>query len=155
MKISLAGITLIKHFEGCYLRAYKCPAGVWTIGYGHTGLVHNDGTVYRGRVISPEEAGLLLEHDLASFARRVCDLVKRPLSQQQFDALVSFDFNTGALHRSTVLRKLNACDDAGAANALLLWNRAGREVLPGLVRRRNAERHLFLTGELKFDFGSA
>lgn len=146
------GLALVRHFEGLYLKAYPCEAGVWTIGYGHTGLQHKDGTVFHGRVITETEALKLLEYDLNQFEARVKALVKVPLSGAQFDALVSFDFNTGALHKSTVLKRLNAGDYSGAADALLMWTRAGGKVQPGLVRRRKAERHLFLTGELKFKF---
>jgi len=150
MKISSCGLDLIRHFEGLYLTAYLCPARVWTIGYGHTGLTHKDGTVKYGRVITESEAVKLLAHDMQKFEERVNRLVKVPLTQDEFDALVSFDFNTGALHRSTLLKKLNQGDKKGAAAEFAKWTRGGGKVLSGLVRRRKAERHLFETGKLNF-----
>jgi lysozyme len=152
MNISPLGIELIKHFEGLYLKAYKCPAGVWTIGYGHTGLTHQDGTVKAGRKITNAEAKELLIHDINKFAPSVEKLVKVPLKQQEFDALVSFHFNTGSLGRSTLLKKLNQMDKGGAALEFLRWTRGGGKVLPGLVRRRKAEQYLFNTGGLAFEF---
>lgn len=145
-------IDLVKHFEGFYLKAYLCPAGIWTIGFGHTGLMHNDGTVYAGRKIDQVQAEALLRYDLEKFSERVGKLVTVPLEQHQFDALVSFAFNVGegALGKSTLLWKLNRYDYIGAADEFLRWNKGGGKVLAGLTRRRKAERHLFLTGELKF-----
>jgi lysozyme len=151
MHISQKGIDLIKHFEGLYLMAYLCPAKVWTIGYGHTGIKHNDGTVKPGQRITRARAEELLAMDLnTKYAPDVRRMAKVPLTQTQFDALVSFHFNTGALGRSTLLRKLNAGDYKGAAAEFARWTRGGGKVLSGLVRRRKAERHLFETGELKF-----
>jgi lysozyme len=151
MNLSQKGIDLVKHFEGLYLTAYLCPAKVWTIGYGHTGIKHNDGTVKRGQKITKGEAEKLLAFDLQTkYAPDVRRMVKVPVNQSQFDALVSFHFNTGALGRSTLLRLLNAGDVKGAGAQFARWTRGGGRVLPGLVRRRKAERHLFETGELKF-----
>jgi lysozyme len=151
MKISNKGVGLVKHFEGLFLMSYLCPAQVWTIGYGHTGITHNDGTVKRGMKITQEKAEGLLAMDLnTKYAPDVTRMVKVPLTQNQFDALVSFHFNTGALGKSTLLRKLNAGDYQGAAAEFGKWTRGGGRVLPGLVRRRKAERHLFETGELNF-----
>lgn len=146
LRISPAGIELVKHFEGLFLKAYKCPGNVWTIGYGHTGLKHNDGTVRPGRVITEKEAEELLAHDLnEKYAPTVRRVVKRRLKQHEFDALVSFHFNTGALSRSTLLRLLNARADGEAVGAQFLrWVRGGGRVLAGLVRRRHAERAMFL-----------
>ena len=153
MNVSTQCVDLVKHFEGLYLKAYLCPANVWTIGYGHTGLKHNDGTVKRGRVITEKQAEALLMQDLnTKYAPDVERLVKVPLDQHEFDALVSFHFNTGALGRSTLLKKLNAGDKAGAAAEFLKWTRGGGKVLPGLVRRRKAEQYLFQTGRLAFEF---
>lgn len=153
MNISALGVQLVKHFEGLYLKAYLCPAGVWTIGYGHTGLKHKDGTVKKGRKITQEEADLLLFQDLnTKYAPDVRRLVTVPLAQHEFDALVSFHFNTGALGKSTLLRKLNAGDKKGAAEQFLRWTRGGGEVQPGLVRRRKAEQYLFNTGRLALEF---
>jgi lysozyme len=150
MKVSPAGLDLIRHFEGLFLKAYLCPAKVWTIGYGHTGLTHKDGTVKAGRVITEKEAVQLLAHDMGKFEDRVNRLVTVDLTQDEFDALVSFDFNTGALHKSTLLRKLNQGDKRGAAAEFSKWTRGGGRVLPGLVRRRKSERHLFESGQLAF-----
>lgn len=143
MKIDKAGLALIKHFEGLYLKAYQDSVGVWTIGYGHTGLKHNDGTVKRGRAISEAEAERLLAYDMAQFERSVASLVKVALTQSQFNALVSFQFNTGGLKQSTLLRLLNAGDYAGAAAQFLRWDKAGGRTLAGLSRRRRAERMMF------------
>ena len=150
MKVSPQGLDLIRHFEGLFLHAYLCPARVWTIGYGHTGLTHKDGTVKQGREVTEQEALKLLAHDMGKFEKRVHDLVTVPLTQHEFDALVSIDFNTGALHRSTLLKKLNQGDKPGAEREFAKWNRGGGRVLAGLVRRRKAERFLFGTGQLSF-----
>jgi len=145
--INERGLDLVKHFESLYLKAYKCPGGAWTIGWGHTGLKHNDGTVYAGRTITEHQATELLRHDMETFCERVESFVTVPLNNDQFDALVSFDFNTGALHKSTLLKKLNSGDYAGAANEFPKWNKAGGKVLRGLVRRRESEQNLFLGKE--------
>ena len=139
MQISKAGLDLIKQFEGLYLQAYRCPAGVPTIGYGHTA------GVAMGQTITQQQADDYLRRDVRMFERAVERLVKVPLTQGQFDALVSFAFNLGegALAQSTLLRLLNAGDYAGAAAQFDRWNKAGGRVLPGLVRRRAAERALF------------
>jgi GH24 family phage-related lysozyme (muramidase) len=143
-QINAAGLELVKHFEGLFLKAYRCPANVWTIGYGHTGLTHKDGTVKAGRVITEAEAEDLLRHDLGKFAKRVEDGVTVPVNDDQFGALVSFDFNTGGFLKSTLRNKLNAGDFQGAADEFLKWNKAGGKVLAGLLRRRRSERNLFL-----------
>ena len=146
-KTATRGIELIKNFEGLRTTAYKCPAGVWTIGYGHTGTV--DGKLISGGMtITAAKATELLKKDLAEFEAAVNSSVTAPITQNMFDALVSFSFNVGAgaLRRSALLRKLNAKDYNGAANEFPLWNKAGGKVLNGLVRRRKAEKELFLTG---------
>lgn len=143
--INAAGLELVKHFEGFYPNAYKDPVGIWTIFYGHTGLQHRDGTVYPGRTGTKEEGERLLRYDMNQFERRVEALVKVPLDDNQFSALVSFDFNTGGLAKSTLLKKLNAGDYAGAAGQFGLWVNAGGRKLSGLVRRRKSERNLFLS----------
>lgn len=142
-QISKDGLELIKHFEGLYLKAYKCPADVWTIGYGHTGMKHQDGTVKAGRAITKEEADRLLDHDMRVFVDRVNRLVTVPLSQNEFDTLVSFDFNTGGLAKSTLLRRLNIGDHDAVPEQLMRWTRASGKVLPGLVRRRASEVRLW------------
>lgn len=141
MKTSDAGIMLIKSFEGLKLVAYKCPAGIWTNGYGHTGP-----DVTPGQVITQAQADALLARDLERFEAGVSRLVSVQLTQNQFDALVCFSFNLGlgALQGSTLLRLLNAGDYAGAAAQFPRWNKAGGKELPGLTRRRSAEQALFM-----------
>lgn len=146
MQTGEKGIALIKEFEGCRLGAYRDSVGVWTIGYGWTHPV--DGKpVGLGMVISQETAERLLKNGLVSFERDVMKVVRVPLTQAQFDALVSFAYNLGSrsLSSSTLMRKLNAGDYAGAADEFLRWDKAGGKVLPGLTRRRAAERALFLS----------
>ncbi len=136
MKISQAGINLIKKYEGCRLQSYLCPANVWTIGYGHTGK-----DVYPGKVITQAEADRLLLADLSGFEAAVNNDVVLPLSQSQFDALVSFTYNCGAGNLRTLIKNRNLTQ---VADALLLYNKGGGKVLPGLVKRRVEERALFL-----------
>ena len=146
MQTSEKGIALIKEFEGCKLTAYQDSVGVWTIGYGWTQPV--DGKPIRaGMTIKQETAERLLKTGLVSYESDVSRLVKVGLTQGQFDALVSFTYNLGArsLSTSTLLRKLNAGDYAGASDEFLRWNKAGGKVLSGLTRRREAERALFLS----------
>lgn len=155
MKTSDEGRRFIETFEGLILGAYDdaddriVPPGghiygTLTIGYGHTtaaGLPK----VYVGMKITQEEADTILASDLASVEADVAHHVKVDLNQHQFDALVSFDFNTGALGRSNVLRAVNARDFAAVAGDLLMWDHAGGRVLPGLYRRRVAEGKMFNT----------
>lgn len=137
--LSQKGLDHIKSFEGLRLRAYRDPVGVWTIGYGHTGGVKP------GQVISRERAEQLLRSDTGWAQDAVRRNVKVPLSQGQFDALTSFTFNlgAGALASSTLLKKLNAGDYAGAQKEFGRWVHAGGEVLQGLVRRRASEAKMF------------
>ncbi|THD56998.1 lysozyme [Enterobacteriaceae bacterium ML5] len=141
MKLSEHGLNLIKHMEGLRLKAYQCSAGVWTVGYGHTAGVRS------GDVIDEVQAALFLLEDIVESENAVTCLVKVPLKQNQFDALVSFVFNLGIgnFAASTLLRKLNAGDYTGAAGEFPRWVHAGGNYLPGLARRREAERSLFLT----------
>ncbi|EMG9773922.1 lysozyme [Klebsiella aerogenes] len=146
MQTSEKGTALIKQFEGCKLTAYQDSVGVWTIGYGWTQPV--DGKPIRaGMTIKQETAERLLKTGLVSYESDVSRLIKVSLTQGQFDALVSFTYNLGArsLSTSTLLRKLNAGDYAGAADEFLRWNKAGGKVMNGLTRRREAERALFLS----------
>lgn len=148
--ISKVGIDLIKSFEGCYLKAYKCPAGVWTIGWGTTEPI--DGVKpHEGMVITQKQADELLIKNLKGYENAVNKYVTYSINQNQFDALVSFAYNcgNGALKTSTLLKKLNAGDVHGAANEFLRWNKANGKVLNGLTRRREAERKLFLKEEEK------
>ncbi|MET4998419.1 lysozyme [Enterobacter hormaechei] len=145
MQTSDKGIALIKQFEGCKLTAYQDSVGVWTIGYGWTQPVEGK-PIRAGMTIKQETAERLLKTGLVSYESDLSRLVKVGLTQGQFDALVSFTYNLGArsLSTSTLLRKLNAGDYAGAADEFLRWNKAGGKVLKGLTRRREAERALFL-----------
>lgn len=148
--VNQAALDLIKSFEGLYLEAYQDPVGVWTIGYGHTGLRHNDGTVKKGRILADEhEAERLLAADLATFADGVQKLLlSRPreeINDNQFGALVSFAFNCGLgnLAKSTLLQRINARDYLAALPEFQKWNRAGGKILRGLTRRRLSETALF------------
>lgn len=148
-RINAATLALVKHFEGLYLEAYQCPAGVWTIGYGHTGIRHNDGTVRKGRKITAQEAEQLLARDLETFAAGVQRLLlpraAAALNENQFGALVSFAFNCGLgnLGRSTLLQRVNALRFDACRAEFLKWNRAAGRVLRGLTRRRQSEANLF------------
>ena len=139
MHISEAGLALIRQFEGLRLSAYRCPAGIPTIGYGSTTGVQ------MGQTITAERAEELLREDVRQFEAAVSRLVKVPLNQGQFDSLTSFAFNLGAksLEQSTLLRLLNAGDYSGAAAQFDRWVYASGKKLSGLVKRRAAERALF------------
>lgn len=136
MKINNKGLALIKSFEGCRLVAYKCPAGVWTIGYGHTA------GVYEGMAISQAQADNMLKSDMKKYEKYVTDNVKLPLNENQFSALVSFCYNCGVGNLKTLVRNRTT---EQIADAMILYNKASGKVLNGLVRRRTAERKLFLT----------
>lgn len=146
-KLSQTGLNLIKKFEGCRLKAYKCPAGVWTIGYGSTAGVKE------GQVITQAEADSLLLRDLQRFVDAVNKAVKVEMNQNQFDALVSFTYNCGigALQKSTLLEYVNKKQYNKASAEFDKWNKARNpktkqlEVLPGLARRRDEEQALFLS----------
>ena len=157
MKTSEVGIKLIKHFEGIRFRPYLCAAKVWTVGVGHVlyprqlRMPIEDRTGIRllpsdQRTFTEAEVNALLRTDLEFFESGVSRLCGRNLSQCSFDALVSFAFNCGlgTLQRSTLRRKLLRKDYLGAADEFLKYCRAGNKVLPGLQRRRIAERMLFL-----------
>lgn len=143
MSVSPQALALLREFEGLRLEAYPDPASggaPWTIGYGHTRGVQP------GDKITRDQAEAYLEQDAAEAEAAVRSLIAVPLTQNQCDALVSFVFNVGAgaLQRSTLLRKLNAGDFSGAADEFLRWNNAAGQRMPGLTRRRQAERALFL-----------
>lgn len=151
MSPSQAALNIIAKFEGLHrvspndglVHAYRCPAGVWTIGYGRTKGVRS------GMKITPDEAMEFLKEDLETYGNYVNQYVKVPLTQAQFDALTSFVFNLGPgnFARSTLLRKLNTGDYDGAAEQFARWNKARvdgtLQVLRGLTRRRTAEAALF------------
>lgn len=145
LKTNQAGLTLIKSFESLSLDAYKCPAGIWTVGYGHTGE-----DVYEGIQITEEDAETLLQSDLCDAEAAVNDCVSININGNQFSSLVSFVFNCGAyaFRKSTLLKKINAGDKYGAADEFLRWSKAGGRVLKGLLRRREAERALFMAEDV-------
>ena len=157
MKTSANGRALIEAYEGLILSAYDdatdrvVPAGghvrgTLTIGYGHTSAAGLP-RVYVGMAVTREEADAILSSDLAAVEADVNHHVTVPISQDVFDALVSFDFNVGALDRSSTLHLINTGNLAAGAQALMLWDHAGGRVNAGLEKRRAAERDLMLTGK--------
>ena len=135
----MEGISLIQKFEGCELEAYKCPADVWTIGYGHTkGVVE-------GMKITKEEAEQMLIDELHEYENYINKYVTVALSQHQFDALVSWVYNLGPanLKASTMLKVLNEGQYEEVPSQMKRWNKAGGKTLDGLIRRRQAEAYLF------------
>lgn len=140
--INQAGIDLIREAEGMRLVAYRCPAGILTIGVGHTGK-----DVHEGQTITEEQAVALLHHDLAWAEQAVVNEIRVPLTDNQFSALVSFVFNVGvgAFAKSTLRKKLNAGDYGAVPDELCKWTRSGGKVLPGLITRRQAEAKLFIS----------
>lgn len=138
-RISKEGLEHIVSHEGCRLKAYQCPAGIWTIGYGHTKGVRP------GMIITKEEAKKLFQEDLAKFEAVVKAFVRVPLNQGQFDALVSFTFNAGdeAFRTSTLLKLLNQGKYRAASMEFHRWVYAAGKKLDGLVRRRNDEYGMF------------
>jgi len=134
------GLALTEGFEGLRLMAYQDVAGVWTVGYGHTGI-----GVRPGLVITQAEAQILLQSDIAASAACVNSAVCMMINQSQFDALVDFCFNVGRGNflQSTLLRKLNAGDFSGATEQFDAWIYAGGKAVSGLVRRRQAEARIF------------
>lgn len=156
MRTSAAGVKFIAGFEGWFPRPYNDPVGYATVGFGHLlgyrGVTDADRRARwvpgqdRPGVLTISEGYQLLARDLGKVEREVRAVVRVPITQGQFDALVSFTFNCGggALRSSTVLRRLNRRDYRGAADALMMWTKAGGRVLPGLVRRRREERVMFL-----------
>lgn len=149
MKTSLAGRQAIARHEGNKLKAYPDPATggePFTIGVGHTSAA-GPPKVTKGMTITAAESDAILTRDLATFERAVEKAVKVPVTQAQFDAMVSLAFNIGggAFAKSTLVKKLNAGDVTGAANAFLSWNKAAGKVMKGLTTRREAERKLFMS----------
>jgi lysozyme len=172
VKLSERGAALMHKYEGCRNKPYLCPAHIWTIGYGHVlyqdqirlPVVHREEDKAKkplpmlrqqyplkeedARVWSKDEINALFDTDVASFERGVLRLVPGVAGRQgAFDALVSFAFNAGLgnLQRSTIRTKANRGDWDGAAEAFMAWTKGGGKVLPGLVKRREAERELFLS----------
>ena len=146
MVVSDKCIDMIKHHEGVRLRPYRCPAGLWTVGVGH--LIGDGKTLPDAwnRTFTMEEVNDILKEDLRRFERGVLRLCPNGLTQSRFDALVSFSFNVGLgnLQRSSVRMRHNRGDYAGAAEAFLMWTKAAGRMLPGLVKRRQDERSLYL-----------
>lgn len=147
MKVSINCIVLIKHFEGFSASPYKCPAGVPTIGYGSTRDTDGKAITMDYAPITEQQAINLMVSTLKTYEDAVNRYVQVPINQNQFDALVDFAYNCGAqnLRTSTLLKKLNAGDFNGAAEQLLVWIYGGGKKLNGLIKRRMAERTLFLT----------
>jgi lysozyme len=141
MKTSANGLNLIKDFEGFQPRIYLCPAGKVTIGYGHVVLVGE-----KFSTITKEQASILLAKDVRFAEKTIANVVMCDLTQNEFDALVSFIYNIGgtAFRKSTMLKYLNNEAYLDAADELLKWCHIGKEVSQGLLRRRKAERALFL-----------
>ncbi len=142
MRVSEAGVALVAKYEGCRLEAYKCPAGVWTIGYGHT-----QGVQLGQKLASEAEAKEMLKKDLQKYADYVNEYAQNgtiqfTLNQNQFDALTSFCYNCG---KGNLKSLVSGRDAATVAEKLLLYNKGGGKVLPGLERRRKEERSLFLS----------
>lgn len=139
------GFELIKRYEGLRLEAYRCPAGVWTIGYGHTK------GVYKGMRISKEEAEMFLRQDVEIVELQVVNTVGK-LAACKIDALVSFAYNVGvaAFRRSTLCRKVKAnSDDPAIRNEFMKWIYAGGKKLQGLVKRRAEEAEMYFGGGKK------
>lgn len=137
MKISETGLNLIKSYEGCKLTAYKCPAGIWTIGWGHTGK-----DVKEGLVISKDYADKLLVEDMAKYEAKVMKYHEAyKWNQNEFDALTSFAYNVGSIDQLTAKGQRTRAE---IAEKILQYTKGGGIVLPGLVRRRKAERELYL-----------
>jgi lysozyme len=136
-------LDLIASFEGLKLISYQDGNKIWTIGYGHTGR-----DVYPGKVITKEEAEVLLQSDLSSTATYLNEDIKVPITQNQFDALVSLVYNIGIgnFSHSTCFRCLNEKQYTAAADAILLWRSVAGKPSAGLIRRREAEKALFLKG---------
>lgn len=155
MTLSDEGIALIKRFEGFRREAYRDAAGVWTIGYGHTGRAAPP-PVTPGMTITPEEGEAILKADLEVFIAEISPLIETGLTANQFSALVSFAFNVGSANfaRSSVLRAVNEGRLDDVPGRLALWNKAGGRVLRGLVRRRMAEGELFMTPDGAGEGGS-
>jgi lysozyme len=142
MKTSPDGRAFIEAFEGRFLKTYDDGTGVLTIGYGHTSAA-GPPLVTRGMVITNEQCDAILANDLSAVEKNVEHCVRIPMKQNQFDALVSFDFNTGSLRKSSIDDKINAGNNIAAMSTLLQYDHAGGRQMDGLTRRRQAERLMF------------
>ena len=139
-------INMIKMFEGFRAKPYKCPAGVPTIGYGSTFYSNGKKVTLKDKPITEQDATNLLTTVVTNFSSGVSKLLKIQVTQNQFDALVDFAYNVGIgnLKSSTLLKKVNAKNFSGAALEFIKWNKAVGKVLPGLTKRRTAEKDLFI-----------
>ncbi len=146
MIVNKAAIDLIKEFEGFEPKAYRDHVGIWTIGYGTTKAAGVGIDPKDGMSITQDDAERYLQLAVQKFAAQIEDMIDVPVNDNQFGALVSLAYNIGpgSLAKSTVMKRLNAGDYQGAADAFAMWNKAGGKVLAGLTRRRAAERDLFL-----------
>lgn len=145
--INKEGLDLIESFEGFSPKPYKDVAGIWTIGVGSIYGLNGKRVKASHRHISKQEALQLMERDLKTTEVKITQLIEVPVTQNQFSALCSFVYNvgSGAFQRSTARMKLNRSDYDGCANEFLRWKYAGKRAIPGLLRRRKAERELFLS----------
>ena len=155
MRPNKATIKLMHEFEGCRLTAYLCPANVWTIGWGHAATSVIGPIPKRGMTITQEQADQIFEDDLAIFEKKIFPMFTHKPSPNVYGACLSLAFNigTGAFKKSTCLRRLNAGDIEGAAEALQWFNKAGGKTMRGLVRRRTAEAELMLSGQVSKALG--
>ena len=146
MNCNETGLKIIKQFEGFHSKAYLCPAGIPTIGYGSTRDKNRKRIKSTTAAITKEEGGKLLKRDVQSAESSVKNLIKVKLNENEFSALCSFVYNLGSgnLQSSTLRAKLNRGDYEGAANEFPKWRRAGGKILKGLVLRRATEQKLFL-----------
>ena len=140
---------LLKKYEGCKLKAYRCPANVCTIGYGHTSAAGNP-VVTDGMTITQKQCDDILRSDLVKYETSVHNMVTQPLTQHQFDVLVDFAYNAGIgnLKSSTLIKKVNAAKFDEVPAELMKWTKGGGKVLPGLVKRRQAESAWWMAHEI-------
>jgi len=145
MKLNEKGTVLLHHFEGLKLKAYKCPADVWTIGYGNT--FYEDGSkVKQGETVTKERANQLFDSVAVSFAKQITGSIKASLNENQFSSLVSFAYNVGVANfkKSTLLKKINLDkNDPSIFSEFLKWDKSLGKVLRGLTLRREAEANLY------------
>jgi len=147
-KLSQKGLELIKSFEGLSLKPYVCAGGINTIGYGNTYYTNGKKVTLQDKPITKEQAEELLKHSLSIYEKAVDSFCRDDISQNQFDALVSFCYNvgTGALQKSTLIKKVNANPkDVTISDEFMKWNKANGRVLVGLTRRRQAESKLYFS----------
>lgn len=147
-KLSQKGLDLIKQFEGLKLTPYLCPANIATVGYGNTYYPNGTKVKVTDPAITKEKAEELLKHLVVSYEKAVDSFCRDDISQNQFDALVSFAYNVGVgnLQKSTLIKKVNKNPkDVTIRNEFMKWNKAAGRVLAGLTRRRQAEANLYFS----------